>query len=708
MLAELDRSITNTRAHLLSLRNERGHWEGELSSSALSTATAVVALSLLDAEQHEALINGGARWLAAHQNADGGWGDTTISKSNLSTTLLCWSALTLVIKERGQPAPEGNRDTGAWQAPLLAIRRCEAWIRERVGSLEPDAICKAVVARYGKDKTFSVPILMTCALGGRLGPHDEAWRRVLALPFELAALPRAWFGAVGLPVVSYALPALIAIGHARFHHAPPSVLNPLRWLRALLWPRIRPMLKTLQPSTGGYLEATPLTSFVTMALAGSDQRDHPCVPGAVEFLRRSQRADGSWPIDTNLATWGTTLAVKALFGQSWSPGFSRSNECGDSSHESPNGATQTSQHPLTPALSQRERETEGQAAQEKESDNESGGNSSGALSHGERARVRGQVSGSSRVTADDPPPDGLKPELQTWLLEQQYKTIHPFTNAAPGGWTWTDLPGGVPDADDTAGALIALWHLCESDSERRKILLAAEAGITWLIDLQNRDGGMPTFCRGWGTLPFDRSTPELTAHALLAWWLWHHELPEATQSRIRPATVRALSYLNKHRCADGSWIPLWFGNEHAKDEENPVYGTAQVVAYLSGCESLATQCNTLIESGAQYLLKTQKADGSWGGDAIARSSIEETAVAVHALSLVRTPTAKSAALAGAAWLISGTQGGTHFPASPIGLYFARLWYHERLYPVIWTLQALKTAQALLQSDAAIDRRDETQ
>ena len=620
----LDHAIANTRAHLLSLRNERGHWEGELSSSALSTATAVVALSLVDAEQHATLIDGGARWLAQHQNADGGWGDTTISKSNLSTTLLCWSALTLVIRERGQPAPEDSRDTGAWQAPLLAIQRCEPWIRERVGSLEPDAICKAVVARYGKDKTFSVPILMTCALGGRLGPHDEAWRRVLALPFELAALPRAWFGAVGLPVVSYALPALIAIGHARFHHAPPSVLNPLRWLRVMLWPRIRPMLKTLQPSTGGYLEATPLTSFVTMALAGSDQRNHPCVAGAVEFLRRSQREDGSWPIDTNLATWGTTLAAKAC-----SSGFSPSSL------------------------------------------------------------------------------NGLKPELQTWLLGQQYKTIHPFTNAAPGGWAWTDLPGGVPDADDTAGALIALRLFARS----RDIPVpsaAIEAGTIWLLDLQNRDGGIPTFCRGWGTLPFDRSTPELTAHALLALWLWHGEMPAGHQSRIRAATERALSFLKTTRRADGSWIPLWFGNEHAKDEENPVYGTAQVVAYLSGCESLAAQCKTLIESGAHYLLKTQKPDGSWGGDANAPSSIEESAVAVNALSLASTPTAKSAALSGAAWLISSTQNGTHFPASPIGLYFARLWYHEGLYPVIWTLQALNATQALLQSDAAIDRRDETQ
>jgi squalene-hopene/tetraprenyl-beta-curcumene cyclase len=37
--------------------------------------------------------------------------------------------------------------------------------------------------------------------------------------------------------------------------------------------------------------------------------------------------------------------------------------------------------------------------------------------------------------------------------------------------------------------------------------------------------------------------------------------------------------------------------------------------------------------------------------------------------------------------------GTDFPSAPIGLYFARLWYHEKLYPVVWTLQSLRSLQA---------------
>lgn len=581
----LDQAITNTRRHLLSLRHEKGHWEGELSSSALSTATAIVALHGVDAMKHQPLIEAGGRWLISHQNKDGGWGDTTISKSNLSTTLLCWSALHLL----GIQTPAG-----------------EEWIVAQVGSLDPAAIARAVVARYGKDKTFSVPILMLCAICGTLGEGACAWKRVLPLPYELAALPRSWFGAVGLPVVSYALPALIAIGYTRFENAPPAPWNPLRWLRAGLWPRIGPMLKTLQPSSGGYLEATPLTSFVTMALAAAGEKRHACVPGAVEFLTRSMRSDGSWPIDTNLATWGTTLALKAL---------------GEEGADATQGR-----------------------------------------------------------------------EVLRWLQDQQYQEVHPFTNAAPGGWAWTDLPGGVPDADDTAGALIALKKLGTGTDTS---LPSFGAACIWLLNLQNRDGGIPTFCRGWGTLPFDRSTPELTAHALLAWWLWEPEMREDLRNQVHGATRQALRYLQDMQRADGSWIPLWFGNEHAKDEENPVYGTAQVVAYLSGCAALAQQAAPLIKAGSDFLRRCQLADGGWGGDATCAATIEETAVALNALALSEAAASTPCLQRGVSWLLDATQNGTHFPAAPIGLYFARLWYHEKLYPVIWTLQALGAAKAVL-------------
>ena len=66
------------------------------------------------------------------------------------------------------------------------------------------------------------------AVAGKLGP--DGWRFVPQLPFELAACPFWVFQWVRLPVVSYALPALIAIGRVRHHHRP-TWFPPWRWLR---------------------------------------------------------------------------------------------------------------------------------------------------------------------------------------------------------------------------------------------------------------------------------------------------------------------------------------------------------------------------------------------------------------------------------------------------------------------------------------------
>ncbi len=562
------------RERLLAARTAAGHWEGELSSSPLSTATAVTALSI--AGGHERRVDGGLRWLAANQNADGGFGDAAGCPSNISTTTLAWATL--------------------GQHRAVGMERAQAWLSRRVGPLSAASLAAAITGVYGDDRTFAVPILTHCALAGRFG-----WEHVPLLPFELAALPRAWFRWVGLPVVSYALPALIAIGQAQHHHHPTSN-RAGRAVREAVRARTLRILESIQPASGGFLEAAPLTSFVTMSLAGSGLADHPVTRRGVAFLTATVREDGSWPIDTNLATWLTTLSINALGGAAFT------------------GA---------------EREY-----------------------------------------------------LRRWLLDQQYTAVHPFTQSAPGGWAWTDLSGGVPDGDDTPGALLALAELAtagedvaaastspevwaaDSSPARRtprvvrrgfpdhdaETLAAAEAGVGWLIDLQNDDGGIPTFCRGWGRLPFDRSSPDLTAHALRAWQAW-----PTLDPRIDRAMERAVAYLVRHQRPDGSWIPLWFGNPWTPDQTNPIYGTARVL-----------ECRDLLPAearrrGEQFLRTRQQDDGSFG-------AIEETALAVAATGDAR----------GRQWLTTRTA----FEPAPIGLYFAKLWYFEKLYPLIFTVAAL--------------------
>ena len=101
----LERAYQTALAALLAERTPEGHWVGELSTSALSTAVAVSALSLVQKHtsahgSFDALINGGLAWLVDHQNADGGWGDTVKSFSNISTTMLCRAAFHLTRRGR--------------------------------------------------------------------------------------------------------------------------------------------------------------------------------------------------------------------------------------------------------------------------------------------------------------------------------------------------------------------------------------------------------------------------------------------------------------------------------------------------------------------------------------------------------------------------------------------------------------------------------
>ena len=403
------------RGELLDQRTAEGYWVGELSASALSTATALSAMSavLIHASDlpdcRERLVDcttRGIESLKRQQNPDGGFGDTDRSYSNIATSYLVLAASTLSEKAIGQSLPASQ---------MKSLRRylCEA------GQFD------ALRARYGTDKTFVVPILTNLAIAGLVD-----WDQVPALPFEAAVFPQSMYRLLRMPVVSYAIPALVAIGQAR-HFRGRRAAIPLRWIRSASIDRTMNVLQRMQPQSGGYLEATPLTSFVVMSLAATGRSNHEVSRRGLRFLIDSMNEQGSWPIDTNLATWVTSLSMHAL--------------------------------------------------------------------------------------ACDPSDDGswCSEDLVRWHLGCQHLRRHPFTGAEPGGWGWSDLSGAVPDSDDTPAAILALARVLRwRDRDSQTVRDAMAQGADWLRRLQNRDGGWPTFCRGWGKLPFDRSSNDLTAHAI--------------------------------------------------------------------------------------------------------------------------------------------------------------------------------------------------
>src|SRR5262245_22093832 len=126
--ARLEAALARATSELLAARTTAGYWVGELSSSPLSTATAVTALAIVERARRDQLgtrnselgtfITRGLVWLARHTNTDGGWGDTDKSLSNLSTTALCWAAFGAV--------PEAEEEY------RTVVERAETWIVERI------------------------------------------------------------------------------------------------------------------------------------------------------------------------------------------------------------------------------------------------------------------------------------------------------------------------------------------------------------------------------------------------------------------------------------------------------------------------------------------------------------------------------------------------------------------------------------------------
>ena len=66
-------------------------------------------------------------------------------------------------------------------------------------------------------------------------------------------------------------------------------------------------------------------------------------------------------------------------------------------------------------------------------------------------------------------------------------------------------------------------------------------------------------------------------------------------------------------------------------------------------------------------------------------------------------TAHDAAMKGAIWLIEKVESGEWRQPSPIGFYFAKLWYYERLYPQIFTVAALSRVASTLTPQTNLSR-----
>jgi squalene-hopene/tetraprenyl-beta-curcumene cyclase len=103
-----------------------------------------------------------------------------------------------------------------------------------------------------------------------------------------------------------------------------------------------------------------------------------------------------------------------------------------------------------------------------------------------------------------------------------------------------------------------------------------------------------------------------------------------------------------------------------------------------------------ITRGTAALAALQQPEGGWSGGAATGKpcSVEETGAALEALAR----TAHTASVdRGVLWLVEQVESGAWKKTAPIGFYFARLWYFERLYPQIAAVAGLGRVMAAFRS-----------
>jgi squalene-hopene/tetraprenyl-beta-curcumene cyclase len=196
-----------------------------------------------------------------------------------------------------------------------------------------------------------------------------------------------------------------------------------------------------------------------------------------------------------------------------------------------------------------------------------------------------------------------------WLLNQEvtfkgdWQVKNPY--GPTGGWAFEYENDFYPDTDDTAMVLMAL---VEARIPNQKRLEAAiHRGLEWMLSMQSSDGGWGAFDvdndkEVFNLIPFadhnallDPSTADLTGRILECLGAFGYD------QDFSPAT-RAILFLRKTQEPDGSWYGRW--------GVNYIYGTWQV---LTGLTSIGVPSHDIaIQRAINWFIQYQHEDGGWG------------------------------------------------------------------------------------------------
>jgi len=256
-------------------------------------------------------------------------------------------------------------------------------------------------------------------------------------------------------------------------------------------------------------------------------------------------------------------------------------------------------------------------------------------------------------------------EAMSWLVEQQILTGGDWqvkNSCPPGGWAFEFVNTRYPDVDDSAVVLSTLH--CLSNGQAEMVKSVKQRGMDWVLSMQSSSGGWAAFDRNndmviLNRIPFadqeamvDYPTADVTGRVLEAmgyygfdkthpraakaieflrdlqepdgcWWgRWGVNYIYGTWGVLRglinigedpkaPWIQNALRWLKEHQNEDGGWgetCESYFNPQlRGQGPSTPSQTAWALMALIAGGEEESPSVNR----GIQYLLNTQKPDGSW-------------------------------------------------------------------------------------------------
>jgi squalene-hopene/tetraprenyl-beta-curcumene cyclase len=196
-----------------------------------------------------------------------------------------------------------------------------------------------------------------------------------------------------------------------------------------------------------------------------------------------------------------------------------------------------------------------------------------------------------------------------WLLSKEVRRRGDWAvkrpDTEPSGWAFFYTNEHYPDIDDSAMVMLALCRAAGTD--RTSQSACHKRGLDWLLAMQSRDGGWAAFDadNNWELLnavPFadhnamlDPTCPDITGRVLEA--LAAHGL-----GRSHPGVQRGIEWLVRNQEPDGSWYGRW-GVAY-------IYGTCFALRGLAAAGESNREAHVL--RAGEWLRSIQNADGGWG------------------------------------------------------------------------------------------------